>query len=240
MTQTLITSKNGKARPKNPHSYNSEVEYAISIGQYNAYSVFESTVQWHDTNLEDGEYEAYLQWQCMYSWNTGQWMDVSDEWYEDMKDATANKYQRIWRIVPQPQEKQLIDIEWDTNTLNPDNYDEVGTPINPYKVQKEEDKTVEGDHKLTDKVDYSAPLADQLNNEEVDIINQLADLMPSCYADIALFTIKYSQGKNAELMEENACFRKLLERISIELEDTDTHCPSNLSKEVDEALKPKK
>lgn len=153
---TLITAKNGKARPKNTseqydwltkeefeeeysrnefvkilklHNHESlpdtnitktsiyELERACQshgscsncsgvscamVGVVDpVYNAFESTVQWRDCPeaTEDGEYEAELQWQCMYSWKSGQWIDVSDEWYEDMKDATANKYRQIYKLV---------------------------------------------------------------------------------------------------------------------------------------------
>lgn len=67
--------------------------------------------------------------------------------------------------------------------------------------------------KLTDKVNYSESLTSELTDTETKIINDLADLEPSCYADIAQFVIEYSSQQNTALMEENARLKETLEDI---------------------------
>lgn len=97
-----IKVENGKARPVNPHSYNSEVEHSISLNLYSAWSDFESTIQWHDCPeaTEDGEYTAYLEWQV-----------IGCSWYyvdKAVADRLPNHSRQVWRIVSQLQEKQTM------------------------------------------------------------------------------------------------------------------------------------
>lgn len=209
MTPTLITAKNGKARPKNPYEGSSQSASFL-------YATFEDTVQWHDCPeaTEDGEYTAYLQWQCQYDWNNRQWMDVSDEWYEDMKDATANKYQRIWRIVPQPQEKNLslkASMKFDRlihNKPKPDGnnkgellghfvYDhekqtETFIPV----TQKEETKTVEGKIKFPIEAirPYILPIYEKWKDGN--------NMMSGFDAMVESYLAGYNQ-QNTAMMEEN-------------------------------------
>lgn len=62
--------------------------------------------------------------------------------------------------------------------------------------------------KLTDKVNYT--FESDLSDEQKFIINELADLEPSCYADIADFVIRYCKqntqqpkgGETSDLLQE--------------------------------------
>lgn len=53
--------------------------------------------------------------------------------------------------------------------------------------------------KLTDKVQYSDAV--KLSEEEIKIVNMLADKEPSCYADIAAIMIEYNQAKDQRIKE---------------------------------------
>lgn len=94
MTQTLITTLNGQARPKNPHSQSNPDEYIQA-----QWDQFESTVQWHDLwdtkfNFRtdfSGDIEAELVW-VMYDDNDGykEW-NLSTHPYRDKNDGYLTK-----------------------------------------------------------------------------------------------------------------------------------------------------
>lgn len=110
MTPTLITAKNGKARPKNPYPKSVLLESEPRIWGINPkWKDFESAVQWHDCPeaIEDGEHMAELvwQWQCQHGIRKGEWTTFIDDELHD-KNSTV-PIRQIWRIVPQPQKKTM-------------------------------------------------------------------------------------------------------------------------------------
>lgn len=136
MTPTLITAKNGKARPKNPYP---EFVTGFANDKYRNYEFdnFESTVQWHDCpGCEDGEYLGELV--------TQYWNDGYQEWTSTNSTGRPLKEQQIWRIVPQPQEvknmkKPILGVSENNPPIPNEAHD--GTC---FVSQKEEAKTAEG------------------------------------------------------------------------------------------------
>lgn len=73
-------------------------------------------------------------------------------------------------------------------------------------VQKEQEKDKP---KLTEKVDYAKDVQSSMSDEEIRIVNMLADQEPSCYADIAAIMIEYTAIKSIRISELEARVREL-------------------------------
>lgn len=112
---TPITVKNEVGREQNPNYLFKDTDIeeenlheAVSNLRYNK---FEQSVKSYPCpgipDTKEGEFvEAELVWQCTYNWDLSKWYDVSNEWYEDMENATANKYRQIYRLPQQPKEQE--------------------------------------------------------------------------------------------------------------------------------------
>lgn len=103
--KTWTVTADHKARPKNPYDNWNEPDYRkeslVSFETFATQHVYHT-----DETLKPGEYPAEsvkLQRLCMYSWNQPNYKPVSEEWYQDMKDASENKFKS--------QIELLIDVE---------------------------------------------------------------------------------------------------------------------------------
>lgn len=246
MTPTKIAAKNGKARPKNP--YDNEFK-----DEYHFYAKFESTFQWHDCpECEDGEFEAELVWQVKGPF--GIWEDISDLAHDNFRKSNENPVAKsyimreVWRIVPQPQQKNLSlkasmkferlihnnpksDGDSKGKRLGHFVYDhekqtETFIPITP----KEEAKTVEG--KTPEEI-----LSKILNTQ-----SDLLDCGAHCRVSSALEAMQaYSSQQSTAIMEENKRLREALEAIKKHQEIAIKGHPefSSICSIAKQAIKPK-
>lgn len=228
MKPTLITAKNGKARPKNPYSQSNPDEYIQA-----QWDQFESTVQCHDCPeaTEDREYWGELQHEYLREdFDYAVWYKY-DPLYSTIKH---HKTRQVWRIVPQPQENglDLNKLEKEVDAfISKQTTESYNKMFDEMDREKEEAKTVEGDsiERILKSFIVNDFLREKFNLDfEIGFTTkQVAEAMQA-----------YSSQQNTTLMEALQYVKKVIENSEHWWMDCPDKGGFNLDI-IDEALKPK-
>lgn len=134
MNSVKIIVINEEGRPVNPHD-----KYTFGSGALSqAWAHFEKDVEKNPApGIKDGTHMARLQWQYLHpvrkDWNTIS--DSSGDW---------ERTHKIWQAwVLSPDGEKLPEIDFDSNTLNPDNYDNDGHPLKIHRKDTQKAQSVE-------------------------------------------------------------------------------------------------